>query len=170
MQLPRRTRALLSLLPVAVAVCLHANGVIRGSVLVPFAQAQADPCDASEEGGGNGGAGGGQPGQPAENLYRPAKDIFLLQPILDDEPCVQNDGTINVFFIYFSYIWPWLIGSAAGIAVLWGIIAGVMIMLSGENTELRTKGRDHLMTVIKGLLMIALAGFLLRQLNSLFYK
>lgn len=111
-----------------------------------------------------------QPGQPADNLYRPSPDIFLLAPFQGDVDTIQNEGTIDIAFEYFGKVWPWVIGSAVGIAVLWALAAGIMIMLSGENSELRSKGIDHLTTVIKGLLIIALAGFILTTLNSVFYE
>lgn len=110
------------------------------------------------------------PGDPAENIYKPRPDIFLLQPIEDGVGTVSNNGTIDTAFEYFNMIWPWLFGSAAGVAVIWAMIAGIMIMSSGENSDLRQKGKDHLMTVAKGLVLIALSGLVLTTLNSLAFS
>jgi hypothetical protein len=57
-----------------------------------------------------------------------------------------------------------------GICVLWVLYGGILLMLSGYDNSLRSKGLEHMKWSIIGLCICFFAGFILRTLNSLFYK
>lgn len=102
-------------------------------------------------------------------ICRPdANSILLLQP-LDDETKNLNVSPepLQVFFDYFNMSWPWLLGVASGIAVLQAIYGGVLIMLSGGDID---EGKTKIQWALGGMVMIALAGFILRFLNPTFYQ
>lgn len=97
--------------------------------------------------------------------------INLLEP-LDDTTTQITPTTgqpFEVFKQYFDISWPLIIGSAAGIAVLWAIVAGIEIMLSGSDTGMRDRGKNHLYSAIAGLLLVGLSGMILQILNPLFF-
>ncbi len=102
-----------------------------------------------------------------DNMVLEARPIVLLQPFTGQTELQPSNG-IEIFFEYFNTIWPWALGTAAGIAVLRVLIAGVQIMTSrgGDIGE----AKEHLMWAIVGLIMLILAGFILRTLNPLFYQ
>ncbi len=100
--------------------------------------------------------------------FTPPTDLILLEPI--GTPSFPPSAGINILFDYFNDVWPWVLGSAAGIAVLWTLIGGIQIMLSGDNTTMRGEGKERLMWALAGLLIIALAGVILTTLNPVFYR
>jgi hypothetical protein len=61
--------------------------------------------------------------------------------------------------------WPWLLGIASGIAVLQAVWGGVLIMSSFD----RDAGKEKIQWAVGGMVIISLAGFILRFLNSMFY-
>ena len=100
--------------------------------------------------------------------------IPLLQP-LDDSGDPFNPGSITpganiqIFYDYFNMSWPWVLGVAAGIGVLWALVGGIQIMVSGDNTGMRDEGKNRLMWALAGLLLVGLAGLILQTLNPLYY-
>lgn len=74
-----------------------------------------------------------------------------------------------MFYKYFNLLWPYLIGSAAGIAVLMAVVGGLQIIMSGGDQGKRQEGIDRFKNAIMGLLMALFAGLILRTLNPSFY-
>lgn len=98
--------------------------------------------------------------------------IWLLQP-LDDKTMEISPTSGKPFQAlqeYFGISWPWIIGSAAGIAVLWAIIGGIEIMLSGSDSGMRDRGKGRFINAIAGLLVIGLSGMILEILNPIFFQ
>lgn len=97
---------------------------------------------------------------------RGSSDIRLLQP-LDDETknLPVSSAPLEVFFAYFNMSWPWLLGVASGVAVLQAVWGGVLMMTSIDKDG----GKEKIQWALGGMVMIALAGFLLRFLNPIFY-
>lgn len=107
-------------------------------------------------------------GQP---LSRPQRGIPLLEP-LDGSPrgtTIPSSAGIGIFFTYFNAVWPWLLGTAAGIAVLRALIGGIRIMLSGSDSGMREEGKSNILWALVGLLIIGLAGLILETINPFFY-
>ena len=94
-------------------------------------------------------------------------EIKLLQP-LDDETETLKVGTtpLEAFFKYFNMSWPWLLGVASGVAVLQAVWGGILIMTSWDQDG----GKEKIQWALGGMVMIALAGFILRFLNPLFFE
>lgn len=135
---------------------------------------EIDPCSgtckaaAGGAGGGVGGAaGGGMPlliqNQPLTLIQSPTATAPGELQALPQQPGIQ------IFFTYFNLVWPWILGIAAGIAVLQALVGGIQIMLSG-GSEQRNAGQTRLMWALGGLVLVALSGFILRMLNPLFYR
>ena len=108
---------------------------------------------------------------PANNraLFRPKNQTMpLLQPVGTMTEVEGNLG-FNTAFKYFNDAWPWLLGTAAGIAVLHALIGGIAMMMSGGDSGKREEGKNRLMWALAGLLMIGFSGFILRTINPLFF-
>lgn len=105
----------------------------------------------------------------ATSKFAPPSNIQLLQPLDGSTSSLPPVAGIQMIFIYFNISWPWVLGSAAGIAVLWALVGGIEIMMSGSNTGMQESGKGRLMWALAGLLLIGLAGFILTTLNPLFY-
>lgn len=101
--------------------------------------------------------------------FVPPSDLIMLEPVTPAASRFPPSAGITILYQYFNAVWPWVLGSAAGIAVLWSLIGGIQIMLSGDNTGMRSAGQERLLWALAGLLMIALAGVILTTLNPIFY-
>lgn len=94
------------------------------------------------------------------------QDIKLLAPLDDENYTLEPSSTpLETFFEYFNMSWPWLLGVASGISVLQAVWGGILIMTSFD----RDGGKEKIQWALGGMVMIALAGFILRFLNSMFY-
>ena len=129
--------------------------LILCTVLVAVAACWAAPASAQDEGDG-------------KNLLRQKQDLRLLQPLDDTTTSLEPEPGIGIFFSYFNLGWPYLLGTAAGIAVLQTLYGGVLIMISAGG-EQRSEGIEKVKWGIVGLLMLALSGFILRTLNPIFF-
>lgn len=105
----------------------------------------------------------------AQDLIQGPKPLRLLQPLGGVQEIAPSGG-LTMFYQYFNSSFPWLIGVAAGIAVLQTLRGGISILLSGGDPGKRSEGISTMTWSIAGLLLIAFAGFILRILNPMFYK
>ncbi len=103
-------------------------------------------------------------------LLIPKGNLRLLQPLDDTTTSLPPSAGILIFFVYFDIAWPWILGIAAGVGVLQALVGGVQIMLSGSDSGMRESGKGKIMWALAGLLMVGLAGFILRSINPLFYR
>ncbi len=101
--------------------------------------------------------------------FVPPTNLILLEPVDPNVTQFPPSAGMNMLFQYFNATWPWVLGSAAGIAVLWALIGGIQIMLSGDNTTMRSAGQERLLWALAGLLIIGLADIILSTLNPIFY-
>lgn len=104
-------------------------------------------------------------------LLTPNCGIRLMQPLDDTTRYLQppNGKPFETLQMYFKISWPWIIGCAAGIAVLQALIGGVQIMMSGSDSGARSAGKERLMWALAGLLLIGLSGMILQILNPIYY-
>ena len=105
----------------------------------------------------------------AQDLIQRPKPLLLLQP-LGGVRSIAPSGGLTMLYQYFNSSFPWLIGVAAGVAVLQTLRGGIAILLSGGDPGKRSEGISTMTWSIAGLLLIAFAGFILRILNPMFYK
>ena len=109
---------------------------------------------------------------------------FLIQTALA-EGFKQNQGSIDLLtniggktsvsgdipiYTYLEGIGPWLAKIVVGICVIWVLIAGFEIMLSGANSGLKEKGVSHMKWALIGLCIAMFSGLILKLLNNMFYK
>lgn len=95
--------------------------------------------------------------------------INLLAPFSTAVTSIFPSSGIGTFIDYFNSAGTWIWMVAMGICVLWVLLGGFMIMLSGAESGLRGKGIGHIRWAITGLIILVFAGFILRTLNSLFF-
>jgi hypothetical protein len=161
---------------IALAVSLMLASVMA---IAPHAYAHDDYDSCIEEVGDPGycdgmyppGSPGGQTKIPdGEPFVIKTHPIRLFQPPDDTTTTLNPRPGIDTFFEYFNLAWPWVLGSAAGIAVLQALVGGIQIMLSGSDSGARESGKSRLMWALAGLLMIGLSGMILETLNPLFYN
>ena len=104
---------------------------------------------------------------PLIDNCRGNNDIRLMQPLDDATNSLPVSSTpLEVFFTYFNMSWPWLLGVASGIAVLQAVWGGILIMTSWDQDA----GKEKIQWALGGMVMIALAGFILRFLNPIFFR
>lgn len=104
---------------------------------------------------------------PLIDNCRGNNDIRLMQPLDDSTESLPVSSTpLEVFFTYFNMSWPWLLGVASGIAVLQAVWGGILIMTSWDQDG----GKEKIQWALGGMVMIALAGFILRFLNPIFFR
>lgn len=94
--------------------------------------------------------------------------IRLMERIGKCDELTGKPG-LDTFFTYFNLLWPWMIGTSAGIAVLMAIVGGIQIIMSGGDPGKRGEGVQRLMNALLGLLMLVFAGLLLNTLNPSFF-
>ena len=97
-----------------------------------------------------------------------AADIQLMEPVGGCDKLTPKPG-LGTFFGYFNLLWPWLIGTAAGIAVLMALVGGLQVIMSGGDQSKKQEGLDRLKNALLGLLMLVFAGVILRVLNPSFF-
>jgi len=95
--------------------------------------------------------------------------INLLAP-LGSQTNISVSSGFGTFLTYFNDAGTWLIRVAMGLCVLWVLLGGFMIMLSGADSGQRSKGIEHMKWSIIGMVILLFAGTILRLLNSMFYK
>lgn len=96
-------------------------------------------------------------------------EIKLLEPISGGKTITASPGA-GTFIEYFNRASNWILAVAVGFCVIWVLIGGFMIMVSGSDSGMRSKGQDHIKWALIGLVMLMFAGFILRTLNSMFFK
>lgn len=95
--------------------------------------------------------------------------IDLLAP-LGNQTNIPVTSGFGTFLAYFNDAGMWLIYVSMGLCVLWVLLGGFMIMLSAVDSGQREKGKKHMQWAITGMVILLFAGFILRTLNSMFFK
>ena len=94
-------------------------------------------------------------------------NIKLIEPLTGQPQEIEANG--NALFRYIETGLGYFQEIAVGITILWLLVGGMMIMVSGNNNSLREQGKQHATWAIGGLLMLFLLGFILELLNSSFF-
>ncbi len=98
--------------------------------------------------------------------------ICFLQPF-GGTRCIDpnNDPSpLGVFGMYFNMFYPWLVGVAAGLALLMVLTGGINIIQAGGDQGKRQEGIERLKWAIIGLLFLLFANVILQTLNPTFFK
>lgn len=94
----------------------------------------------------------------------------LLQPLSSSCGNVfSRTGPLEVLLGYFACSTGFIYDIAVGFCVLWVLVGGIQIIISGDNTEWYNRGKSIIFASIGGLLVLILAPVILRFLNSAFY-
>jgi hypothetical protein len=135
--------------------------------------------------GGGGDWGGNRGGaNPVAGLgsaeLRPSQgNLKLLQPLdmaqTDEIDMVDAQAAvgpsfrgIGILFYYFGLVWPWLVGVIMGISILQALIGGVEMMMSGGG-GMSEEGKERIQWALAGIILLAVAGLILRTINPLFF-
>lgn len=94
--------------------------------------------------------------------------VTLLQP-LGGLKAIQVSSGFGTFLTYFNQATEWLLIVVVGICVIWVLLGGFQIMLSGGFSGMDSAGKTHMIWAIAGLAITLFAGAILRLLNSMFY-
>lgn len=97
------------------------------------------------------------------------KGIKLLEGINGTNTLAPQAG-LGTFFQYVALLYPWVLGTAAGITLLYGLIGGVTIMMSGGDSGKEEEGKNKLRQAIMGLLLVIFSGVILNFLNPTFFR
>ena len=97
-------------------------------------------------------------------------NICMIQPLGSTCSTGIPTGTgFEIMFHYFGCVAPWLYDLAIGICVLWVLVGGIQIIISGDNTGWYDRGKNIIIASIVGLLMLIFAPVILRFLNNAFF-
>ena len=96
--------------------------------------------------------------------------IDLLEDVGGGNTLTINTSDVAGTFIdYFNIITQVLFTSAVGFCILWFLIGGIQMILSGGDQGKVGEGKSRIIWSLVGLLSLALAGAVLRFLNSAFF-
>ncbi|HLD71262.1 MAG TPA: hypothetical protein VI873_01450 [Candidatus Peribacteraceae bacterium] len=95
-------------------------------------------------------------------------EILLMEPVGGCSKLTAQAG-LGTFFNYFNLLWPWLIGTASGIAVMMTLVGGLQVIMSEGDQGKRQEGLDRIKNSMIGLLMLVFAGLILTTLNPSFF-
>ncbi|MBI3618719.1 hypothetical protein HY213_01650 [Candidatus Peregrinibacteria bacterium] len=97
-------------------------------------------------------------------------DIHLLEPI-NGVAVLSTDGVTGfaLFFAYFDLLYPWIVGTAAGIALLWALMGGIKIIIGGDSSKME-EGKKQILHAAIGLVLIIFSSIILNMLNPTFFK
>ena len=110
---------------------------------------------------------GGQKGQQADpQVVR--ETVKLIEPIGGKEEITIGSG-FKTWLDYFEVAGVWLYTIAVGICVLWFLIGGIGIMVSGNDSGLRQSSIEKMKWSLIALLILTFSGTILRTLNNLFF-
>jgi hypothetical protein len=115
------------------------------------------------------GGGGVTPGGDCEFDDELKRNCVPLVAPLGTKGAIDIAPDIGTFMNYFADISGWLFEVAVGFCVLWILIGGYFIMISGSDGGKRSTGKSMITWAIIGLLIINFAGFVLRLLNDVFF-
>lgn len=107
------------------------------------------------------------PGAPAD---AGVGGIPLLEPIGGFDRIPDGMTGLNAFFFYFNSLYPWMIGTAAGICVLMALVGGIQMIISGGDTAARGEGLNRFLWSVAGILILVFMNLILRLLNPSFYQ
>lgn len=96
-------------------------------------------------------------------------DIKLLEPV-GGVTTIPNSGGFTVFFAYANALFPIVVGSGAGICIVWGLYAGIRMMMAGGDSGAAEEGKKRLIQAITALVIVLFSGMILRFLNPAFYQ
>lgn len=102
----------------------------------------------------------------------PNGTIRLLQPI-DGKICMEIDpnwGALGAFKVYFNLLYPWVVGCAAGIAILWGVYGGAMMIVNAGDQGKYEEHKQKLVHALIGIAIIIFSAMILNFIDPTAYS
>lgn len=100
----------------------------------------------------------------------PSGRIYVLEAVPGFGNCIPARTGFGAFFSYVGALYPWLVGTAGGVALLWALLGGIMIMWSGGDSAKQEEGKKKITHAIIGLLIIIFSAMIMNILNPTFYR
>lgn len=95
----------------------------------------------------------------------PPNTIKLLEPIDGNYCMTPSAGPLGGFYKYFNSLYGFVVGTAAGIAILWGIAGGASMILNAGDQGKYEEGKQWLINAMIGLLIVIFSAVILNFLN-----
>lgn len=95
--------------------------------------------------------------------------LMLLEGIGGTNSLTPKPG-LGTLFDYIGLLYPWIVGTAAGVALFYGVWGGITIMFYAGNSQKEEDGKNMLRQAVMGLLLIIFSGVILNFLNPTFFK
>jgi len=84
--------------------------------------------------------------------------------------CIPARTGFGAFFLYVGLLYPWLVGTAGGVALLWAVIGGLIMMQAGGDQAKYDDGKKKILYAILGLMIILFSAMIMNILNPTFYR
>lgn len=94
--------------------------------------------------------------------------IELLEPINGTAAINVGGSPFDALNQYLQPLMPYIIGMSAGLAVFMIILGGMQIMLGGGDLA-SSGGKDRILAVLAGLLILVFSATILYMLNANFF-
>lgn len=153
------------------SITIFLQGAVLVALLLVSGRAYAQPCEFDDTCPGNLVCNSGACGPLRLNnnlIFANNRNLDLLEPLDGGAKVLPAQPQMKMAFTYFNRMFPFVLGVAAGFAVLQAIVGGYQIMVSGGSDGL-SKGKERILWALGGLVIIAFIGFFLRFLNSAFF-
>lgn len=97
--------------------------------------------------------------------------IKLLVPLPCGTSCLQPGALpLDIIRTYFDCMYPFVVGTAAGITVLWTIIAGGALILYAGDDSKREAQKENFKNSLIGLFVVLFAGTIMNFINPLGFQ
>lgn len=106
----------------------------------------------------------------SERVHAQDQGIKLLEPIGNVDRIDVQGHPLAAFGNYFDLLYPWIVGMAAGIAILNALWGAQMIVSAGGDQGAYDGGKKRLLVSLGGLLIVLLSPTILNAINPTFFK
>jgi hypothetical protein len=97
--------------------------------------------------------------------------IKLLIPLPCGTQCIDTaGGPMGLIQTYVRCIYPWVVGTAAGIAVLWTIISGAALIFYAGDDSKRSEAKGWFKNALIGLFIVLFSAMIMNFINPLFFS
>lgn len=96
--------------------------------------------------------------------------VDLLEPFGSSSSvsvvCATTSCIFGAWIGYYASAASWLFDVAVGICIIWMVVSGLRIIVSGDNTQLRDNAMSQMKASAFGLMLLIFAGPILRAINN----
>ena len=95
--------------------------------------------------------------------------VNVEQAILTETPGKEYEGPFGLLYSYLSLIYAYMSGLIVGIAVLFIVMGGIQISMSGGEESKVTEGKNRIKKAIIGIILWFTASIILYTINPTFF-